>query len=95
MRKNHHGGNIDNGRLRPLVEIFDKVNGSITTLEIDEALRKRGVYNMAVSTSISDLRKNGYPVSRAVFAGKSTLGAKVYSYRKLRPSETFTYKDGE
>lgn len=82
FEKHHHGGDLDNDRLKPLRELLEDNPKGITTITIDSELRKRGIYNMAISTSISDLRKNGYPVGPARFIGKSEKGRRVYLYQK-------------
>jgi len=80
--KRHHGGSLDGGRLKILRELLDDHPKGITTMAIDRELRKRGEYNMAISTAISDLRKNGYPVEPAKLTGATAKGRRVYLYRR-------------
>jgi hypothetical protein len=80
-KKQHHGGSPEDRRLRTMLEIFNKHPRGLTTLDIDLELANRGVRNMAISTTIADLRKNGLPISKAKYLGRSGLGMKIYSYR--------------
>jgi hypothetical protein len=44
--------------------------------------------SMATATDLSELRKNGIPVSPAKYGGKSETGAKIYLYRIETATET-------
>jgi hypothetical protein len=69
-------------RISALIGLLDGHPSGLTTLEIDEKLREMGVFNMAISSTVADLRKIGYPAARAKFLRINENGKKIFLYRK-------------
>jgi hypothetical protein len=81
IQKKHHGGSPEDRRLSSMLDVLKQYPEGLTTLQIDNALQNRGVRNVAISTTISDLRKNGIPISKAQFVRTSENGMKIYFYK--------------
>jgi hypothetical protein len=61
---NHHAKLENSRRLQVLAAILSD-GREHSTLDLEVALRERGIINLAISPTISELRTNGFPIPPA------------------------------